>query len=260
MENNFEIEIPEDIYYLVHTTKSICINDDGSFSWKNLKPSIIDKDDHQFPGVYLTLITKDNMLTEEIFPGRYSLLFSKNLLKQFNYHINITDNNGFITETNTYFPYNIKKAVEKIKENSKREPNDIGFNYHLMNEVIFHDPIPLEYCCMVIDKTDYKSIWPRKTGRNQFLPDHPIYNSVSPNTDLLPFYCYAPPDDLNRLPSSHSFFQKMAKLCNIDSSLPKDDIIIKIRENMDFLQVNRCKQNIDLMYNIENDMVYLDPV
>jgi len=254
-----EVVIPDEVYYLVHMTKPSCKNKDGTFAWKYLKPAPVDYGTDQFPGVYFTLITKDNLLTEELFFKCYCLIFSKNLLYQHNYHINITDNNGFITENNTYFPYNLKEAVEEIKKSSLISPSETDINYHLMNEVIFHDPIPIKYCCMVIDKSDYKSIWPRKTGRNQFLPDHPIYNSVSPNTDLLPFYCYAPPDDLNRLPSSHSFFQKMAKLCNIDSSLPKDDIIIKIRENMDVLQVNRCKQNIDLMYNIENDMVYLEP-
>ena len=236
-----EIVVPDEIFYLVHMTKPTCKNVDGTFAWDFLKPSPLDYGTDQFPGVYFTLITKDNLLTEELLFKRYCLIFSKNLLKQHNYHINITDNNGFITENNTYFPYNLKEAVEEIKKNSLINPSETDFNYHLMNEVIFHDPVPFEYCCMDIDRSSISCLL---EFDNDFLPDYPIHNNIAPNKDLLPFYCYAPSEELNRLTSSYTFFQKMARICDIEPSLTTEEIIQKIQEKMDFLYEHRDKQNL----------------
>jgi hypothetical protein len=243
-----DIDIPNEVYYLVHMTKPTCKNKDGSFAWNFLKPSPVDYGMDQFPGVFFTLITKDNLLTEELFLKCYCLIFSKKLLKQHNYHINISDNNGFITENNTYFPQNLKEAVDEIKKNSFITPSETDINYHLMNEVIFHDPVPMEYCCMEINRCDLSSIL--ETG-NDFLPDYPIHNNIEPNTDLLPFYCYVPAETQNRLTSSYTFFQKMARVCNIDSSLTTEEIIQKIQEKMDFLYQNRDRQNLSLVSSLQ---------
>lgn len=240
-----EVIVPDEIYYLVHMTKPACKNKDGTFHWDLLKPSPVDYGTDQFPGVYFTLITKDNLLTEELLFKRYCLIFSKNLLKQHNYHINITDNNGFITENNTYFPYNLKEAVEEIKKNSLISPSETDINYHLMNEVIFHDPVPFEYCCMDIDRSSISCLL---EFDNDFLPDYPIHNNILPNTKLLPFYCYAYFEEKNRITSSYTFFQKMARICDIETSLTTEEIIQKIQEKMDFLYENRDKQN--LQYNL----------
>ena len=174
------------------------------------------------------------------------MIFSKNLLKQYNYHINITDNNGFITENNTYFPWNLKEAVEEIKKNSLISPSETEINYHLMNEVIFHDPVPIEYCCMEIDRSSISCLL---EFDNDFLPDYPIHNNIPPNTCLLPFYCYAYFEEKNRLNSSYTFFQKMARICDIDPTLTTEEIIQKIQEKMDFLYENRDKQNLQYMLN-----------
>ena len=97
--------------------------------------------------LYFSLITKYNRLTEKLFPGTECLLFSRNLLKQINYHINICDNNGFITEGNTFFPWNIEYALEKIRENANLPINEEVVNYHRMNEVIIHDDVLMDYLC-----------------------------------------------------------------------------------------------------------------
>jgi len=86
-----------DILYLVHT--SSLYND----KWTELKTSSLHAIEHQFPGVYFSLITKDNINSEKLFENDTILIFSKKLLEQENYHINITDYNGFINEKNTYF-------------------------------------------------------------------------------------------------------------------------------------------------------------
>ena len=205
-----------------------------------MKPAPVDYGTDQFPGVYFTLITKDNLLTEQLLSSSYCLIFSKNLLYQRNYHINITDNNGFITENNTYFPWNLKEAVEEIKKNTLISPFETDINYHLMNEVIFHDPVPMEYCCMEIDRSSLSCLL---EFDNHFLPNYPIDNNILPNTDLLPFYCYAYYEDKNRINSSYTFFQKLARICNIEPTLTTEEIIKQIQAKMDFLYEHRDKQN-----------------
>ena len=79
------IIIPDDILYLVHITSKKYKDEDGNLIWKELKTRGID----QHTGCYFSLITKYNRLTEKLFPGTDCLLFSRNLLKQINYHINI---------------------------------------------------------------------------------------------------------------------------------------------------------------------------
>ena len=228
------IKIPKNVLYLIHITNNDYKDENHNLNWTELKPSGND----QYPGVYFTLITTDNRLSEELYPGMNCLIFSRNLLKQFNYHINVTDNNGFISEGNTFFPCNLKKAVEKIKENVSLPIDEQNINYQRMNEVVFHDPISMKYLCMDI---------PTKIS-NDFLPDYPIENKVKPDTSLLPFYCFAQQEEKNRLKSSLSFFKKMAMFCNIDKKYTsKNKIIKKIKKNANFLQSHRYKQNIKLL-------------
>lgn len=160
-KNERVIKIPNDILYLIHITK-----DKNTENWKQVNSN--QEDASQYPGVYFTLITKDNRLTEQLYAGNYCLIFSRNLLKKTNYHINASDNNGFITENNTYFPENLKEAVEKIKENSSLcgidEENSWKSNDKCMNEVVFHDAVSMDYLCMTI----------KKGFDNSFLPDYPI--------------------------------------------------------------------------------------
>ena len=99
------------VLYLVHTTN----NNPQKYTELRKSNNLND----QFPGVYFSIITTDNINIEELFPNRYIMIFSVNLLKQINYHINIRDYNGFITETNTYYPLYIYAAIKKIDEYSK---------------------------------------------------------------------------------------------------------------------------------------------
>ena len=166
MENT--IKIPDDILYLVHITSKKYKDNNGNLIWTEIKASGTD----QYPGAYFSLITKDNRLTEKLFPGTDCLIFSRNLLKQINYHINICDNNGFITEGNTFFPWNLQDAVKKIKANSILPLDEENVNYHRMNEVVFHDAVPMDYLCLDM---------PSKFFSNDFLPEYSIENEVKPN-------------------------------------------------------------------------------
>lgn len=238
------IKIPDEILYLVHTTSKKYKDENGNLIWSEIKA--IETDQH--PGAYFSLITKDNRLTEKLFPATECLIFSRNLLKQINYHINMCDNNGLMTEGNTFFPWNLEAAVEKIRENSLLPLHEENVNYHRMNEVVIHDAVPMEYLCLDMQT---------KFFSNDFLPDYHIENEVNPNMSLLPFYCFAELEENNRYKgSSINFFKKIAELCNIDKTLSKDEIIQKIIEKAPFLQKNRHLQNIVMLQNIYKHYIY----
>jgi len=228
-----KIEIPEDILYLVHVTSKKYKDDSNNLIWDKLNISI---EDDQYPGCYFTLITKYNRLTEELFPGKYCLIFSRNLLKQLNYHINICDNNGFITEENTLFPWNLKKTVDKIKLNTNIPASKEKINYHLMNEVVFHDPISMKYLCLDI---------PINFFSNKFLPDYCINNKIKPDNSLLPYYYFTKQEKNSKYNCSINFLRKIAEVFSIDTNLSKDEIIDKIIEKSSYFKENRHLLNIN---------------
>jgi hypothetical protein len=228
-----------DILYLIHNTSGYNNN------WKEIETSPYSAKEHQFPGVYFTLITKDNLKTEDLYGYEGDILiFSKKLLEQENYHINIKDYNGFINEENTYFPWNIDKAVKIIKQKSKK-------GYDIGNEVIFHDNIPMKYLCLVIN---VKSIDYNIANKNNckltniILPQYEIYNTEEPDKTKIPFYCYPYEDNYTGIGklkmSSDYFYKKMAILCNVNQKQPKEKIIEEIKEKMIDLYKNREKQKL----------------
>lgn len=215
----------ENILYLVHMT-------DNNIT-KCLRKS---NEEDQFPGVYFSLITKYNLKYEHLFPAKNCLIFSKKLLEQLNYHINFVDYNGFINESNTYYPWELDRVLKKIKSHKGE----------FLNEVVFHDNISLNYLCLKITLNDISS---NIVNLNELiLPKHEMYNDTKPNKDILPFYCYVKEQDytgINPLKkNSDIFYKKMAIMCNIDTKLTTDEIIKKINEKMDELNNNREKQKI----------------
>ena len=213
-----------DIYYLIHAT-----NNPDCLSWNELKVGDFNTDD-QFPGVYMSVITKHNIESESIYPGKYLMIFSKILLGQKNYHINARDYNGIIAEKNTYYPWNLREFLD-CKDNCS------------MNEIIFHDNIDIKYCLRIItaNGTDYKSLLPKISL------DSP---GLQPDISKLPFYCYpfeSMYTGINPLPpSSKEWYIMMSKMANIttDDSACINDIQEKIREKAEYLYINRDKQKI----------------
>tara|TARA_Y100000389_G_scaffold187987_1_gene209987 strand:- start:104 stop:826 length:723 start_codon:yes stop_codon:yes gene_type:complete len=215
----------ENILYLVHMT-------DNNIT-KCLRKST---EDDQFPGVYFSLITKYNLKYETLFPAKNCLIFSKQLLEQQNYHINFVDYNGFINESNTYFPWELDKVIKKLKSHKG----------YFTNEVVFHDNISLDYLCLKITLNDISS---NITNLNELiLPKYEMYNNTKINKNILPFYCYAKENEYTGINpkklSSISFYKKMAIMCNIDAKLSRDEIIEKINEKIDELNNNREKQKL----------------
>ena len=193
------IQLPDEILYLVHTTSKKYRDDDGNLIWTEIK---VDGTD-QHPGSYFSLITKHNRLTEKLFPATECLIFSRNLLKQTNYHINMCDNNGFITEGNTFFPWNLRDAVKKIRENASLPLDEDRVNYHRMNEVVIHHAVPMDYLCLDMQSRFFS---------NDFLPDFSVENEVQPNMSLYPSYYVDETEEKSRYKSSSQFLQSIPYL------------------------------------------------
>ena len=226
----------EDILYLVHSTYKY--ND----TWDELKKSSFDI--YQFPGVYFTLITKDNTHNEVMY-STTNLIFSKKLLLQNNYHINYSDNNGHINEYNTYYPWNIEKVVKRIAANMNN-PNDKRKH---MNEVVFHDNVPMSYLCAVVQNISRTSYY--DSGNNNYqhlfskflLPKYSIFNDIEPDMTKIPFYCY-PYEENYTGPypyeaSSKKFYEKMALMCKVNKNQSRKKIKEAIRKKIDLLYNNR---------------------
>lgn len=220
----------DDILYLIHAVDNpFNIND-----ITELIPSKIENAEHQFPGVFFTLITKHNIRNEPLFSYDNILIFSKKLLEQKNYHINFRDYNGWINEENTYFHWELDKVVYKINNTE----NTIG------NEVVFHDSISMKYLCSYI-----------KSGTNNDLPlTIDSINIPSPDISKIPFYCIPYEYNYNGIEklniSSKEFYIKMAKMCLIENIENKkiEEIIELIKLNLNKFYNKRELLNINQFY------------
>lgn len=211
----------DDILYLIHSVDNhFNIND-----ITDLIPSKLENAEHQFPGVFFSLITKNNIHNEPLFSNDNILIFSKKLLEQKNFHINIRDYNGWINETNTFFSWDLDKAVNIINNID----NEIG------NEVVFHDSISMKYLISYI-----------KSGSNKDLPYNiDSINIPEPDMSKIPFYCIPFENNYNGIEklkiSSKEFYIKMAKMCLIEKTeeKPIEEIIFLIKMNINKFYNNR---------------------
>ena len=126
-----------------------------------------------------------------------------------------------------------------------------------MNEVIFHDPIPMKYLCTAVITYEISSLVsnndensPHKYFKeNDLLPKFPIYNEEEPDMTKIPFLCY--PYEMNYTGidpfklSSKKFYNKMAKMCNVNANQSKIKIIEEIRKKIPLLIDNRHLLKID---------------
>jgi len=222
INNNInDIDI-NNLLYLVHTSSK------RPEEIKDGELKVSDLDKYQFSGVYFSLITKNNYNKELLYPSEYCYLFPIDLLKFNNYHLNIKDFNGGLSEFNTYYPFNLKEGLEVLSKNKD-----------YMNEIVFHNNIPMKYCS---DFYLYSDNLPKKQLRNT--------NIDSNDFNYLPFYAFSNEDIYTGIPlekkSTKEWFRKLALLANIDSYLPIEEIIIQLRMKMDFLNKYRYLQHLEL--------------
>ena len=102
------------------------------------------------------------------------------------------DKQGFISEHNTFYPWNFADFLNKIKEQPDKESS--------MNEIVFHDPVSMKYLYRIlkrpyIDETFAKM--QKDIFGNYYLPNKRIQNSRTPNLTLEPFYCLPFEDSYN---------------------------------------------------------------
>jgi len=165
----------------------------------------------------------------------------------FQKHINIRDYNGFINEKNTYFPWNLDKAVEKLK---KKNEFDIG------HEIIFHDAIPFKYLCM---RMNLKGM-DEKISVNKLLPRIEIYNEELPDLSKIPFYCVPLENNYTGIGklkiSSKKFYERMAILCNVDKNKSRKEIIDEIKNKMLELYKNRQEQKLKEFKHFYDDQSF----
>ena len=214
--------------YLVHVSGDIFSDENVNVTkWKELRTS--DKwSDKEFPGVYFSLITKDNIHKEQLYPGKKVMFFSVKLLEQHNWHLNIKDHNGYVSEYNTYFPWNLEEALKKIKS----VKND-------SNEVVFHDPVSLKYLCQVVAKPeDYKP-------GDKFLPNQRMETDESPDMTKKPFYVYPFESEYTGIDqgfqkSSKAWFKMMCEVAGIST-------FEQMKKRAKYLWTHRDEQHIEIL-------------
>lgn len=224
VKKNDEVSF-DDILYLVHFTN---IN---PFYWTSIKASGFDLG--QFPGAYFTLVTKYNVNTEKYFPGRFGIYVSKEILKQKNFHVNIRDYNGFISERNTFFYWNLLDSVRTIK-NVHEGTSSEEFSSERSNEVVFHDDVSIDFFTKIT--MDGKTVKVFENSKHADYTKLPFY--VFPFEDQ-----YSGGDPMKR--SSYDFFQKMGRLANLIPVPRLTGDILDILESgrAEYLWKNRIEQN-----------------
>lgn len=249
--NNHTVDVlPDEVLYLVHTTSI------DPKTIQELRPS--EMSTYQYPGVFFSLITKYNKDTEFIYPdGDNILIFSPKLLLQSNWHANLADQQGFISENNTFYPWNFREYLQKLKERMDKEAL-------LANEVVFHDPISMKYLCRTIKKPtlDQKLAKMKKGAHgNYYLPDKRVQNSQPPDLTLEPFYCFPFEEVYNGVkekdwkPSSKKFYEMMYHMCvKSKKKAPSKKAIVKsLKRNAKKIHKTRKNQKVDLLYEFTNN-------
>jgi len=251
----------EDVLYLVHITKTNPIE----WTEKKLKSAIFDTRD-QFPGVFLSIVTKQNVDNVHLYPGgNYKLYFSKNLLKQNNFHINMGDFQGYIGQNMTYYPWQLSTALEsinKISEQKTQKDKDFSETFKIFGnnavELVFHDDVLFDYLLKVefIDRFDENSDEKLIIGDPVTIYTNPLAIDFKPDLTKLPFFVY--PFERNygsaaqyegKIPKSDlSFFRAMARLANLLIAYTDtiDMIVDRLENNLsETIYKNRSLQNFD---------------
>ena len=106
----------DDILYLIHTTnKPDCLN------WTELKTPKFNVDD-QFPGIYLSIVTKNNIENDNFYAGKYVIFISKKFFfNQITTLMKRTTTELFLKKTH-FFLGIYKSSLKHKKPNVEKTP------------------------------------------------------------------------------------------------------------------------------------------
>lgn len=260
---NFSKADLDDVLYLVHVTNS------NPNEWTNKKLKAADfliQDESesvridQFPGVFLSIVTRQNESDPGLYPGgNYKMYFSKNLLKQNNFHINMGDFQGIVAQNMTYYPWQLSTALNSIKrfaEEKTQEDTEFKMKFQIVEgknsvEVVFHDDVLFDslFKIEVLDDND-------TTTPPKIIYENPSALNFREDVTKLPFFVfpfekYYESLELyeNKIPRSDlSFFRAMGRLANLEI---KDTDTIEMIVNAllngvsETMYRNRRLQNLD---------------
>jgi len=230
----------DNILYLVHFTSKY------KKDWTELKvPEPYDPED-QFPGVYMSLVSKENLKTERFFPGKYALIFSKVLLNQENWHFNKKDYNGIIHERNTLFSWELDNIYEHLKKETQGTTN----------EIVFHNNVSMEYCCEIFEKEqDEDGLYKKLILPYEDNCTKRVNKSPEPFTPFMcfPFHrTYTGIDPLR--PNSLTFLKIIAQMCSINcSNKTYDEIYDMLLVHSKQIHKTREIQDIQILKNYVNE-------
>ena len=227
----------------------------------------------EFPGIYMSAITDREIGNNPSYFGPIIFCLSNKLLQQKNYHINITDNNGLITESITYYPHNIDTLpnITDVEKYYKQH-----YDSYASGEVVFHDKININLICEIWCKNleTYNNIInniPKELKNAIKIKISKKNTNIKCNIDekyldlkSVPFFINI---DYNRSGyymllypykskkhSSMSHYKKILRIANIDETIinklttPKlmDNYLIK-NKLYTFFHNNRDKQNLSIL-------------
>jgi hypothetical protein len=196
--------------------------------------------------VYFTLITRDNREREQLFPGEYKLLLSRKLLMQRNFHINILDHNGIVSEHNTFFPWELDAAVEALRGSSS-------------NEVVFHDVISMDHLCAVARQPHLESVqdtiaWLEHGGLQKLLPARPLTSKAAIDHTTPPMFIFTQEDHWTGDPtlrppcSSMAWLRMMARVARLHPvPRSKSELKKQLERRGAELCTRRHDQDLDLL-------------
>lgn len=248
------------------------VNSNGVLSAKSSSYKEKDFAD-EFPGIYMSPITEREIEKKPSYFGPIIFCFSNKILQQKNYHINITDNNGFITESITYFPHNIDTLpnITDVEKYYKQH-----YDSYVSGEIVFHDKININLICEIwcLNLETFNNIInniPKKLKNAIKIKISKKNTNIKCNIDekyldlkSLPFFINI---DYNRSGyymllypykskkhSSMSHYKKILRIANIDETIinklttPKlmDNYLIK-NKLYTFFHNNRDKQNLSIL-------------
>lgn len=229
----------DQVLYLVRVISNDCMNKLNStpLSTREITSSLGYHPEVEFPGVCASLVTKETVQSaaETLYTGKYMLFLDARLLRdRTDYHVNISDQNGYIG-IDTLYPWNVHAFVASGQlPKAIKACGDDFFG----TEVVFHNPIPWSS----VVYTDLK--WNASEYKTPRLPDCVLQNSKVAHfcdAKFLPYF--ALPTPINQVQNRCT---KSRRQIRIKSELLRQAWEVLMQgKSSHYLYLNRREQNLE---------------